>query len=186
MGQPVAVVGHSNGGRIALFMASDGDLRRHVRALVLVSPSGVTPVRTWRYHVKRNVAQALKAPFELLPEGQAKDYALDWLRHSLVWKLLGSSDYRALEGVMRETFVKTVSFHLEDRLPHIQVPVLLFWGTADAAISRHQMRVLETRIPDAGLVPLDGAGHYGYLDDPDTFAAATRHFLADVYELQEM
>ncbi|RMF63300.1 MAG: alpha/beta hydrolase, partial [Bacteroidetes bacterium] len=56
-------------------------------------------------------------------------------------------------------------------------PTLIFWGDRDEAVSLEQMKRLEERIPDAGLVVLEGAGHYGHLDDPDTVIAATRYFL---------
>ncbi len=177
IGQPVSVVGHSNGGRISLYMAADPALGRLIRRLVLVSPSGITPKRSWKYYLRRFVARALKAPFEPLPE-PLRGFCLDWLRHSLVWKALGSSDYRRLEGSMRETFVKTVNFHVDDAVRRIQAPTLLFWGSRDEAVSRYQMDQLAARIPDAGLVVLDGAGHYGYLDAPAQFIAATRLFLA--------
>lgn len=176
-GGSATLLGHSNGGRISLYMASDDELRPYVDRMILISPSGVPRPRTARYHVKRVTAQVLKAPFEILPD-PAREFGLDWLRHSLVWRLLGSSDYRALEGVMRETFVRTVNCYVDDRLHTIQVPVLLFWGTEDEAISREQMQVLEDRIPDAGIVELKGAGHYGYLDDFDTVAAGISHFLS--------
>ena len=78
---------------------------------------------------------------------------------------------------MRQTFVKTVTCHLDDRVHRIAVPVLLFWGDRDEMISRRQMQVLEEALPNAGLIVLPNAGHYGYLDDPGTFIAATRHFL---------
>lgn len=176
IGSPVTVIGHSNGGRIALYMASDPAFRDALTGLVLVSPSGITPQRTWRYHVRRNLARLLKAPFRWLP-GSLREHGLDWLKHSLVWRALGSSDYRQLDGVMRDTFVKTVNCYLDDRVHRIQVPVLLCWGDRDEAVSRRQMRVLEERIPDAGLVVLEEAGHYGYVDDLNTFLAATRTFL---------
>jgi pimeloyl-ACP methyl ester carboxylesterase len=176
VGRPVTIAGHSNGGRIALYLASDPEQARLVRRLVLISPSGITPRRGWRYYARKYTARTLKAPFELLP-GRLRQEGLDWLRHTFVWQLLGSSDYRQLTGVMRETFVKTVNCHLDDRVARIRVPVLLFWGDRDEAVSRHQMSVLERAIADAGLVVLPGAGHYGYLDDPATFTAATRHFL---------
>jgi pimeloyl-ACP methyl ester carboxylesterase len=102
---------------------------------------------------------------------------MDWLRHSLVWRLLGSSDYNTLSGVMRETFVKTVNHHLDGDLKQIQVPTLLFWGTADTAVSRRQMEIIEASIDDCGLVELEGAGHYGHLDNFDTVLSGTRHFL---------
>lgn len=175
---PVTVVGHSNGGRIALYMASEPSMAPLIRRLVLISPSGITPQRSWAYYARKHVARALKAPFEVMPE-RLREPGLDWLRHSLLWRALGSSDYRALDGVMRETFVKTVNHYLDDRVSRIDVPCLLFWGDHDEAISRHQMDVLEREIPDAGLVVLPGAGHYAYLDAPDVFAAATRYFLED-------
>lgn len=176
VGRPVTIVGHSNGGRIALYMASEPELAKLIRRLVLISPSGVAPNRPPSFYVKKYAAKALKAPFLILPQS-LKDFGLDWLRHSLVWRLLGSTDYRALEGVMRETFVRTVTHHLDDRLSRIHVPTLLVWGENDTAVSLRQMRKLEEQIADAGLVILKDSGHYGYLDDFTTFIAATRHFL---------
>lgn len=174
----VTIIGHSNGGRIALYMASDPEMAPLVRRLVLISPSGVAPERSAKTRWKANLAKALKTPFGWLPPGRLRDFGLDWLRHSLLWKALGSADYRALSGTMRETFVKTVNHHHSaERLARITAPTLLLWGDADPAISRRQMAVLEGALPDAGLVVLEGAGHYGYLDDPDTFFAATTYFL---------
>ena len=176
IGAPVTIVGHSNGGRIALFMASDPEMAPLVHRLALISPSGIPTRRGASYYVRKYLARALKAPFAVLPP-RLRDFGLDWLRHSLVWRALGSSDYRQLQGVMRETFVKTVNCYLQDRVHRITAPTLLFWGDHDEAVQRYQMQVLVARIPDAGLVVLEGAGHYGYLNDPDTFVAALRYFL---------
>ena len=174
--RPVTVIGHSNGGRIALYVASTPALADAIDRLVLISPSGVQPERSLGYHVQSGLAKALKAPFQVLPS-PLRNPAMDWLRHSLVWRLLGSSDYNTLSGVMRETFVKTVNHHLSGALQRIRVPTLLFWGTEDEAVSRRQMQVIEESIDDCGLVELEGAGHYGHLDDFETVLSATRHFL---------
>jgi pimeloyl-ACP methyl ester carboxylesterase len=173
---PVTIIGHSNGGRIALYMASTPATADSIQRLALISPSGIEPKRSWRYHLRSGTARALKAPFQALPEA-LRDPALDWLRHSALWRLLGSSDYNTLQGVMRETFVKTVTHHLDAQVHRIAVPTLLFWGTRDTAISRRQMTVLVDAIDDAGLVELDDAGHYGQLDALPTVQAATRAFL---------
>ncbi len=178
---PAAIVGHSNGGRIGLFMASESTMKPLVSALILIAPSGVRPKRRSSYYIKKYTAQLLKAPFSLLP-GRLREFGLDWLRHSLVWKALGSSDYRRLEGVMRETFVMTVTYHLEERLPSVAVPTLIFWGDRDRDISRHQIDVLESKIPDAGVIMLPGAGHYAHLDEPQTVILAARHFLRDTLD----
>jgi pimeloyl-ACP methyl ester carboxylesterase len=176
MGRSAALIGHSNGGRIGLYMASEPATRDCVDRLVLISPSGVRPERSWSYHLRAATARTLKAPVQALPE-PVRTPAMDWLRHSALWRLLGSADYNALSGTMRETFVKTVRHHLDDRLAAIDVPVLVFWGTQDEAVSRRQMQTLQSAIDDCGLVELEGAGHYGHLEQPSTVVAGTRYFL---------
>lgn len=158
-------------------------MKNLIERLALISPSGVAPKRSGTVRLKSAVATTLKAPFQVLPQ-PARDFGLDWLRHSLAWKALSSSDYRRAQSeVMRQTFVKTVNHHLETgRLARIEAPTLIFWGTEDTAVARRQVELLEQHIPNAGLVELDGAGHYGYLDDPDTVVAGLQHFLSEERE----
>ena len=78
---------------------------------------------------------------------------------------------------MRETFVRTVNAYVEDRLPRISVPVLLFRGELDDAVSDEQMRVLERGISGAGFVTIEGADHYAFLGRPDIVVSGTRLFL---------
>lgn len=180
VGQPAHFVGHSNGGRISLFMASKPDTSTLVKSLSLISPSGIRSKRSMKYYVKKGIATVLKAPFQVLPSSRLKEYGLDWVRHSLVWRMLGSSDYQQLSGVMRGTFVKTVNCYVQDRLSRITAPTLLFRGTNDDAISDHQMRILEQGIQDSALIELEGASHYGYLDKPEIVIPAIRHFLQQI------
>lgn len=180
--QPVHVVGHSNGGRISLFMSSTPELAGHIHSLSLVSPSGVKAKRSLKYHLKSTTGKLLKAPFQLLPPA-LKQYGLDWLRHTLVWRLISSSDYSQLQGVMREVFVKTVNCYLDNRLQHIQKPLLLFWGTEDTAISRYQMDVMLNKVAGSDMVILEGAGHYGYVDQPQKVIPALRYFL-DAHKME--
>lgn len=176
IGDSVTVVGHSNGGRIALYMASTPALAETIDRLVLISPSGITPERSLGTRIRSKIARTLKAPFEALPS-PLREPALDWLKHTLLWRALGSADYNALDGVMRETFVKTVNHHLDGPVHRIDVPTLIFWGDEDEAISRRQMKRLKEAVPNAGFVVLEGAGHYGHLDDLSTVASTTRRFL---------
>jgi pimeloyl-ACP methyl ester carboxylesterase len=178
MQPPVTIVGHSNGGRIALYMASTSEYRDLISRLILISPSGMKPSTSTETKARRLVASVLKAPFTILP-GKLGEAGLEWLRGSALWRSLGSSDYRALSGVMRETFVKTVTMHLDDDVHRITVPTLVFWGSNDPDVKKDQVDRLVERITDAGLVVLDGAGHYGYLDDPATVKAGILHFLGE-------
>lgn len=179
IGRPVHMVGHSNGGRISLYLASESNYSAWIKSLALISPSGIKASRSMTYYLKKSLATVLKAPFQVFPRG-LKEYGLDWLRHTLVWRLLGSSDYQQLSGSMRGTFVKTVNFYVEDLLGRIEVPVLLFWGTSDEAVSKQQMVSLDQGLHDSALIELEGASHYGYLDKPDVVIPAIRHFFSHV------
>lgn len=173
---PVTILGHSNGGRIALYMASDTEYMPRIERLILISPSGITPRRSWDYYFRTTIAKLLKAPFRLLPPS-LREGSLDWLRNTMLWRALGSSDYRQVQGVMRETFVKTVNLYLDDRVHRIRVPTLIFRGAQDTAVSHRQVAYLENTIGDAGLVELPQAGHYGHLDNPAPCIAAIEYFM---------
>jgi pimeloyl-ACP methyl ester carboxylesterase len=172
----VTLIGHSNGGRIGLFMASEDALSPQINGLVLFSPSGIRRTPGLKTRMRRLAASVLKAPFALLPPN-AREYGLDWLRHTLIWSLLGSSDYRALGGIMRQTFVLTVNAYVEERLGAIHVPVLVFWGNKDEDIVLEQMQKLEADIHDAGIVVIQDAGHYAFLDRPDMAIDGTVQFV---------
>ena len=176
IGQPVTIFGHSNGGRIGLFMAATAPYTAHIARLVLVSPSGITPERSWTTRAKAALAKALKAPITSLPS-PLREPAEDWLRHTVLWRALGSSDYNRATGTMRETFVKTVTHTLDGPVHRIDIPTLLFWGTADTAVRKPQIDHLRHALTDCGVVELEDAGHYGYLDEPETVMSATRYFL---------
>jgi len=93
-----------------------------------------------------------------------------------LWKSLGSSDYSKLSGVMRETFVKSVSEYLESSLPNIPHETLLLWGRNDDATPVYQGQRIEKGIERAALVIIEDAGHYAFLDKPKQFAAIAEVF----------
>ncbi len=183
---PVLIVGHSNGGRVALFAMARFTSRLHTQAsfdaprglhrvigLVLLAPSGTRRERSTSFHFKSWLARVLKAPFQIMP-GPLGEAGLDWLRHSLLWRALSSSDYAAVSGVMRETFVRCVTAYLEEELPRVMVPTVILRGSEDEAISAAQVDTMVRLLPDAGAFEVAGAGHYVQLDAPDVAAAAVR------------
>lgn len=54
-----------------------------------------------------------------------------------------------------------------DRLPNLQVPTLVLHGTDDQLIDAENARVTASRVPDAELVLLEGAGHLYHSEQPD-------------------
>ena len=79
--------------------------------------------------------------------------------------------------LMKQVLVKTVNEDLTDMLPNIDVPTLLIWGERDTATPLKDAKIMEEKIPDAGLVVLKNAGHYSFLEDYFTFCAVIDSFL---------
>ncbi len=166
---------HSFGGRIALKLCARPNAEKRIGKVLITGGAGMKPKRSWKYYFKKYAAKILKAPFLILPS-KLREKALDWLRKTSLWKSLGSSDYSKLDGVMRETFVKTVTEYLEPYLPNIPHEVLLLWGENDDAAPVYQAKRMEKGIENAALVVIDQAGHYAFLDRPARFTSIAQAF----------
>lgn len=168
--EPSDLLVHSFGGRITLKLLSSEWGKQCIDKVIITGGAGMKPKRTWRYYYKSYLAKTAKAPFLILPN-PLREKGLNKLRKTSFWKSLGSSDYSTLQGVMREIFVKTVSEYLEKHLNDIQHEVLLLWGKNDTATPMYQAERLKNGIKNATLIPIENAGHYAFLDQPQTFCA---------------
>lgn len=166
---------HSFGGRIALKLCGRDDAKSLIGKVLITGGAGMKPKRSPKYYFKKYTAKTLKAPFVILP-GALRQKALQKLRQTVLWKSLGSSDYSKLSGVMRATFVRTVTEYLEPCLPNIPHEVLLLWGRNDEAAPLYQAERMEKGIKNAALVVIDNAGHYAFLDRPAHFVAISKAF----------
>jgi pimeloyl-ACP methyl ester carboxylesterase len=156
------VIGHSNGGRIAVVLAASHAGR--VRKVVLTGSAGIRPRHTLAYHLRVRGYKVLRAVAEA-PAAPA------WLRRAARARAdrRGSEDYRAASGVMRGTLVRLVNEDVKPWLPRIRSPVLLVWGDRDAETPLRDAHVMEQLIADAGLVVFHGSGHYAYLEQAQRF-----------------
>ena len=170
------LLAHSFGGRITLKLLTRPWSKEHVQNVLITGGAGMKPRRSASFYAKKYVAKILKAPFNLLP-APFKSRGLDWLRATSTWKSLGSSEYAVLSGVMRETFVHSVTEYLEPTLPKISHSVLLLWGENDDATPLYQAQRMEKGLTEAALVVMDGCGHYAFLDKPKQFVAIAEAYL---------
>ncbi|HEX6983291.1 MAG TPA: alpha/beta hydrolase [Balneolaceae bacterium] len=169
---------HSFGGRITLKLCARDDAKSGIGKVLITGGAGMKPKRSTNYYFKKYFAKTLKAPFVILPQ-KLRERSLKRLRQTALWKSLGSSDYSKLSGVMRGTFVRTVTEYLEPCLPSIPHEVLLLWGRNDEATPLYQAERMEKGIKNAALVVIDHAGHYAFLDRPAHFAAIAKAFFEE-------
>lgn len=173
---PVDFLVHSFGGRILLKILSMKDRPIPIEKMIITGGAGLKPKRSLSYHVKRLTAKLLKLPVKLVIPSK-RDAVMNRLRKTNLWKSLGSSDYQKLTGVMRETFVKSVTEFFDDHLPAIDDEMLLLWGRDDAATPIDQAKRLERGLKNSALVEIEDAGHYAFLDQPARFTAIVRAYL---------
>jgi pimeloyl-ACP methyl ester carboxylesterase len=89
------------------------------------------------------------------------------------WLIKGAESPPSPMGFKRQAEA-VAGFDTYDRLQQIRVPTLILAGTADQLIPSDNSRILASRIPDAKLVLLEGAGH-GYLWEAEEEANRTVH-----------
>ena len=147
------VVGHSFGGRVAMRLAVR-DLR--VSGVILIDSAGIPPRRGIDYRA-RVAAYKIGRRFHLkhLPKG--------------------SSDYAALTGVMRRTFVNVVNESNEKDARSIAVPTLLLWGKEDKDTPMYMCKKLCKLIRGSECVLMNG-GHFAYLEHVDFVCRVIRAF----------
>jgi len=166
---------HSYGGRVALKLLSDSKASAKIGKVLITGGAGLKPKRKLSYYYRKYTAKILKLPFQILP-GPLREKGLKTLRQTSLWKSLGSSDYQQLSGVMRETFVKSVTEYFDESLQSIDHEILLLWGRDDQSTPLDQGERLEKGLKNSALVIIDDAGHYAFLDQPAKFTAITNAF----------
>jgi pimeloyl-ACP methyl ester carboxylesterase len=159
-------LGHSFGGKVSLHIAATEPAA--VDKLILVDPSGLRSAPSTSARVKRALSRVARFAGRLGGPGRSLQQKF--------YDRVASEDYRNA-GPLRPTFVKIVNEDVTELLPRIAAPTLLLWGAQDHDVPLAHARTMESLIPDAGLVVLDPAGHFSYLDQPDRFCRIVRHFL---------
>ena len=90
----------------------------------------------------------------------------------------GSSDYSKLgSDLMRQTFNNIIGLDLTPNLKDIKNSTLLVWGKNDGDTPLYMAKIMKKNIPDSGLVVLENAGHFSYLDNPQKYLLVTNEFL---------
>jgi len=173
---PCDIVAHSFGGRVAILLSST--YPELVGRMVLTGAAGVKKPASGKTTARQQVYKTLRGAVNLMEKTHLFGSLPDKGREALIQKF-GSPDYRALTPEMRQTFNKVISRDLTDRLPQVKASTLLFWGEDDTETPLWMGRVMEEKIPDAGLVVESGTGHFAYLERAEKFNRILKSFLME-------
>lgn len=140
------IIGHSFGGKIGLLYAS---MYKVSKLIVLGSPY-------------KKAINKLSLKIKILKK--LKQMPGMKVFENIVKKRMGSADYRDASPIMRQILVNTVNLDITEVLSNITAPTLIIWGSNDEAVPVEDAYELEKLISNAGLVVIESASHYAYLE----------------------
>ncbi|EOD00759.1 alpha/beta fold hydrolase [Caldisalinibacter kiritimatiensis] len=168
----VILIGHSHGGRISIILSNR--YPELVKKMVLIDSAGLIPKRSMKYYLKVYSFKTLKFLYNTMLFWTNKEERMEKF-----YKKFGSTDYRAADGIMRKIMVKVINQDLRPLLKGIKASTLLVWGKDDTATPVYMGKIMEKEIKDSGLVVLENAGHYSYVDQYNRFKLILDSFLKD-------
>ncbi len=140
------VMGHSFGGRVAIYYSSNNPIEK----LVLFGSPCIRKDEELPLSVK-----ILKGIKKLPGMDKLGEYMKQYI---------GSRDYKAASPIMRQTLVNVVNEDLTPYAMQIEEPTLLIWGQDDTEAPVSDAKELEQIMNDAALIVLPGT-HYAYLEN---------------------
>ncbi|MBI2028749.1 MAG: alpha/beta hydrolase [Candidatus Levybacteria bacterium] len=151
----IILIGHSNGGRIALnFVAKYPNL---VPNLVLIDSAGI-------YHddlairLKRLIFKSIaKTAKKITNTQKLKDF---------LYKIVGENDYRNATQNMKQTMLNLINSDKLLSFGNITTPTLIIWGKNDKITRLSDAKLINKLIKNSTLHIIDGARHSPQFTNP--------------------
>lgn len=161
----VVLVGHSNGGRIAL--AFTNLYPERVEKLILIDSAGI-------YHnelplkIKRVVFKTLAKIGKIITPS-------NFLKN-LLYKLARESDYKDLDENTKQTMVNLISADLKPILSHIRTSTLIIWGREDKITPLSDGILMNNLIKNSKLEIINAARHSPQFTHPEEVTKSIQQF----------
>lgn len=149
------VIAHSFGGRVGIKLLARGLVDR----AVLCGCAGIIPKRTISYRMRVWAYRNVK---KLAPEFAERKF--------------GSSEYRTLSPLMRESYKKIVNEDLREESKKIDRPVLFVTGERDNDTPVSSAEIYHRCVKNSKMLVLKDCGHFAHLDNPLAFNLAAEEF----------
>ncbi len=146
--EKVILIGHSNGGRIALNFANKYPDK--IEKLILIDSAGI-------YH-NELTARTKRLFFATLAKIGKKITSSKKLRN-LLYKITGERDYKNASAHMRKTMVYLMKSDMLLNLEKINVPTLIIWGENDKILPLRDGIKMQHEIKNSKLEVIKDARH---------------------------
>ncbi len=165
--QPDVIIGHSNGGTIAIDVVANKLLKPN--KLVLLASAGVRSEYNGRKKALRLLAKGAKVVTKPLPKNvQTK-------LKKRAYKSIGSDLFVAEH--LQETFKNVVTYDVTEEAAQVSIPTLLMYGSNDEATPARYGDIFHQQIKGSQLLIVPGAGHFIHHEATEKLVTATKEFI---------
>lgn len=168
----IILVGHSNGGRIAIKLNMLENLPFNIKKNILIDSAGIKAKLSFYKKFKIKLFKILK---KLSTFTFVKNLFPNF--ESDLKNKFGSSDYNNASPIMKETLVKLVNEDLTDKIAKISAPTLLIWGDKDTATPLSDAKIMNKNIKDSGLVIYENCSHFSFVENKEKTILVFKSFL---------
>lgn len=154
------VIGHSNGGRIAL--AYINKYPNRIRQLILIDSAGIADKRLYK-KIKLKVLYVLSKV--LKPLSKIKPL------QKIVYRVIGARDYQEAPDNMKLTMRNMLDADKRLDLSAVNVPTTIIWGRDDKMTPLHDGQAMNQLIKGSKLHVINGARHAPMSTHPKQVAA---------------
>lgn len=165
------IIAHSFGGRIATLLS--GYYKEKIEKLILIDSAGIKPKRT-PYKIARTYVYKFLKKLKVFVPKRKRNFYLKRLLN-----IFGSSDYKALNQSMYQTFKNIVNVDLKYYLKSIDVKTLIIWGRNDKDTKIRDAHIMNKYIKNSKLYIFDDASHFSYLNYPTSTNQIINEFIED-------
>ncbi len=153
--EQIVLLGHSNGGRIALAFTLKNP--KKVSKLILIDSAGI-------YHNEMAIRMK-RLIFKKL--SSFKKIAYNSLLKNALYKFTREADYNKATPVMKKTMQNLIESDLSSKISDVKVPTTIIWGENDTTTQLSDGKVMNKEIMDSKIFIIKGARHSPQFTNPE-------------------
>lgn len=157
--EKVVILGHSNGGRIALNFALK--YPEEVEKIILIDSAGI-------YH--NELPLALKRVIYRTLARVGKKLTSSNILKNILYKIAGESDYKNATSNMKQTMLNLINSDKSLDVSKIKTPTLIIWGRGDRITPLSDGEIMNKLIKNSKLFIVDNTRHSPQFTNPKEIA----------------
>ncbi len=146
--EKIILIGHSNGGRIAINFAIKHPEK--ISKLVLIDSAGIYRSGIFIKTKRRGFLILAKIGKKIMPFAAAR---------KLLYLLTGEKDYQTANPTLKKTMANLIQSDKFLLIGKVKVPTIIIWGEDDNTTSLSDAKIMNEQVKNSKLYVINGAKH---------------------------